>query len=368
MQDLNRVNILLAWFLASYWRKGLLAALLLMLLVVAAAVLAWRYFQYWLDQPLAIAAPGYRYELLPGQSLGHLAAQMSADGVLDQPVLLRISGRLQQAHKIHAGEYFFAPGTTPKTLMAKLLKGEVVLYQVTLVEGWTYRQALAALAEAPGVKSLLPGRSLEQQKQLMGIDEAALEGWFFPDTYSFSRNTSDVELLKQAYKKMRQHLEQAWASRADNLPYKSPYEALIMASIIERETGHHSERDQIAGVFVRRLQRGMKLQTDPTVIYGMGDSYVGKISRKHLQEVTPYNTYVIDGLPPTPISLPSAASIQAALHPAPGDALYFVAKGDGTSEFSATLAEHNAAVRRYQLKRRADYRAAPPPRDQLPQP
>jgi UPF0755 protein len=187
-----------------------------------------------------------------------------------------------------------------------------------------------------------------------------LEGRIFPDTYSFSRNTSDVEILRNGYHKMVALLSEEWEQRAADLPYKTPYEALIMASIIERETGHHSEREQIAGVFVRRLQQGMKLQTDPTVIYGMGDDYKGKIGRKNLLQPSAYNTYVIDGLPPTPIALPSAASIHAALHPAGGNALYFVAKGDGTSEFSDTLAEHNAAVRRYQLQRRKDYRAAPP--------
>ncbi|ACE86155.1 endolytic transglycosylase MltG [Cellvibrio japonicus] len=347
-------------FIVSLWRKLLILVFVVLLVALGLAYGAWRYFNYWLDQPLAIPAEGYVYELKPGQSLGHLAAQLGADGVLEHPVLLRVYGRLQNAHKIHAGEYRFDVGATPKSLVSKLLKGEVILYQVTIVEGWTYAQALDAVGKSPYLRHLLTGKDMEAQKVLLGLEDMHPEGWFFPDTYSFPRNTTDVDLLRQAHQKMRHELERAWENRAGQLPYKTPYEALIMASIIERETGHHAERDQIAGVFVRRLQQGMRLQTDPTVIYGMGEKYQGRISRKHLQEATAYNTYVIDGLPPTPIALPSAASIRAALHPADGNALYFVAKGDGTSEFSATLSEHNAAVRRYQLKRRADYRSSPP--------
>jgi len=332
-----------------------------LLLGAIGAGIAWHYFQSWLDVPLFLPPNGYHVELKSGQSLGHVATQMATEGVLDYPHLLKLYARLQSAHKIHAGEYFFAVGTTPRQLLAKLVRGDVVLYQVTLLEGWTYAQVLDALSKESHLEHKLREKTPEEQKRLLGINESHLEGWFFPDTYSFSRNSTDIGLLKQAHQKMRDFLEQEWAGRAENLPYKTPYEALIMASIVERETGHHSERDQIAGVFVRRLQRGMKLQTDPTVIYGMGDAYQGRIFRKHLQQPTPYNTYVINGLPPTPIALPSAASIKAALHPAAGNALYFVAKGDGTSEFSASLEQHNAAVRRYQLKRRSDYRSAPPP-------
>lgn len=325
-----------------------------------AAFFAWSYLQTWLESPLAIPERGYQIELKSGQSLGHLTTQMSHDGVLTYPFFFKIYSRLKPANKIHAGEYFFAVGTTPKQLLDKLIRGEVILYHLTILEGWTYKQALDAISKEPLLEHNLSGKTPEEQRNLLGITETPLEGWFFPDTYSFRRYSSDIGLLKQAHQKMRDFLEREWEQRAEDLPYKNAYEALIMASIIERETGHRSERDKIAGVFVRRLARGMKLQTDPTVIYGMGDAYQGKISRKHLQLPTPYNTYVITGLPPTPIALPSAAAIRAALHPAPGNALYFVAKGDGTSEFSASLEEHNAAVRRYQLKRRADYRSTPP--------
>lgn len=321
----------------------------------------WFYVQDWLKTPLQISGDGYVYELKQGQSLGHLANDLGVAGVLNHPRLLRLYARFNNANKVHAGEYFFPQGTTPESLLQKLIRGEVILYQVTFVEGWTVKQALAALEKLDSIHHQLAGKSAADQLALLALPVKDLEGWIFPDTYSFSRNTSDVEIVQNAYRKMQTLLETEWEKRAPNLPYKNTYEALIMASIVERETGHHSERDQIAGVFVRRLQQGMKLQTDPTVIYGMGDSYKGRITRKNLEEPTAYNTYVIAGLPPTPISLPSAASIKAALNPAPGKALYFVAKGDGTSEFSDTLDAHNQAVRRYQLNRRSDYRAAPPP-------
>lgn len=328
---------------------------------VLVAVFTWIYVQRWLVTPLGIQEEGYTYELKQGHSLSHLANDLGVAGLLPHPRLLRLYARFNKVNKVHAGEYFFAPGTTPESLLQKLIKGDVVLYQVTFVEGWTVKQALAALEKLDSVDKQLAGKSATEQIALLALPVKDLEGWFFPDTYRFSRNTSDIEILQNAYRQMQTLLDAEWEKRAPDLPYNNSYEALIMASIIERETGHHSERDQIAGVFVRRLQQGMKLQTDPTVIYGMGDTYKGRITRKDLTEATPYNTYVISGLPPTPISLPSAASIKAALNPAAGSALYFVAKGDGTSEFSDNLTDHNRAVRRYQLNRRSDYRAAPLP-------
>lgn len=338
---------------------GLAIAICLVALLFAAIV--WVYVQNWLKTPLNISSEGYTYELKQGQTLGHLANDLSAQKLLEYPRLLRLYARLTDTSKVHAGEYFFAQGTTPETLLEKLGKGEVVLYQVTFVEGWTFKQAVTVLENNSSVRHELSGKTEKEQLALLNLPIEHPEGWFFPDTYSFSRNTSDIEILQKAYHRMEQLLNAEWEKRAPGLPYKNAYEALIMASIIERETGHHSEREQIAGVFVRRLQQGMKLQTDPTVIYGMGDKYRGRIARKNLEEATAYNTYVIGGLPPTPIALPSAASIKAALNPAAGNALYFVAKGDGTSEFSDTLDAHNQAVRRYQLNRRSDYRAAPPP-------
>lgn len=339
----------------------LIVAVAIYLAGLLTAMGAWLYVQQWLRTPLAIPGEGYTYELKVGETLGHLANDLGAQHIIKYPRLLRLYARVVNANKVHAGEYFLAPGTTPEVLLKKLRDGDVVLYQVTFVEGWTFKQALTALHANDHVRHLLANKSEADQLALLDLPVSHLEGWFFPDTYSFSRHTSDVEILKKSYRKMQEFLQREWDQRAPGLPYKDAYEALIMASIIERETGHHSERDQIAGVFVRRLQLGMKLQTDPTVIYGMGDIYKGKIARKDLQAATPYNTYVIQGLPPTPIALPSAASIRAALNPAAGKYLYFVAKGDGTSEFSETLEAHNQAVRRYQLNRRSDYRAAPPP-------
>ena len=341
--------------------KLLAAAAAIFLAILLSLLAAWFYVQHWLKAPLDIPEQGYVYELKQGYSLGHLANDLGSSGILRHPRLLRLYARIEDANKVHAGEYFFPQGTTPKSLLQKLLKGDVVLYQVTFVEGWTAKQALAALEKLDTVDHQLVGKSTAEQLALLALPVNDLEGWIFPDTYNFSRNTPDVEIVQNAYRKMQALLDAEWEIRAPNLPYKNTYEALIMASIVERETGHHSERNQIAGVFVRRLQQGMKLQTDPTVIYGMGDSYNGRITRKNLEEATAYNTYIIPGLPPTPISLPSAASIKAALNPAPGRTLYFVAKGDGTSEFSESLDAHNQAVRRYQLNRRSDYRAAPPP-------
>ena len=329
----------------------------LIVLTLLAGISGWLYLQHWLTTPLALPQAGYHYQLHSGRVLGHLAHDLSQQGFLQHPRLLTLYARFSNATKVHAGEYYFPHGITPQQLLEKLRKGDVVLYQVTLVEGWTFRQALTLLHSKGTIKPLLQGKTEAEQLALLALPISHPEGWFFPDTYVYPRDTTDVEILRRAYTQMQQQLQELWDSRAENLPYKDAYEALIMASIVERETGAEWERDQIAGVFVRRLQKGMRLQTDPTVIYGMGEAYKGKITRKNLQQATPYNTYVIKGLPPTPISLPGRAALQASLNPAEGDALYFVAKGDGTTHFSATLAEHNRAVRRYQLNRRSDYRS-----------
>jgi UPF0755 protein len=329
----------------------------LIVLTLLAGISGWLYLQHWLTTPLALPQAGYHYQLHSGRVLGHLAHDLSQQGFLQHPRLLTLYARFSNATKVHAGEYYFPHGITPQQLLEKLRKGDVVLYQVTLVEGWTFRQALTLLHSKGTIKPLLQGKTEAEQLALLALPISHPEGWFFPDTYVYPRDMTDVEILRRAYTQMQQQLQELWDSRAENLPYKDAYEALIMASIVERETGAEWERDQIAGVFVRRLQKGMRLQTDPTVIYGMGEAYKGKITRKNLQQATPYNTYVIKGLPPTPISLPGRAALQASLNPAEGDALYFVAKGDGTTHFSATLAEHNRAVRRYQLNRRSDYRS-----------
>jgi UPF0755 protein len=240
-------------------------------------------------------------------------------------------------------------------------RGEVVQYSLTLVEGWSFRQVRTALERQSKLELTLTGLSDAQLMARLGYPGVNPEGRFFPDTYRFVRGMSDLDLLKQAYVRLEQVLAEEWQGRADGLPYKAPYDALIMASIIEKETGVPEERGEIAGVFVRRLRIGMRLQTDPTVIYGLGERYNGKLTRAHLREPTAYNTYVIDGMPPTPIAMVGREAINAALHPVAGKSLYFVARGDGSHVFSNSLEAHNRAVREYQLTRREDYRSSPAP-------
>jgi len=340
-------------------KRCILRFLAVVLMAVIAAAGLWITFQNWLTTPLNVPQTGFQYELESGKSLSHLSRDLENQKVLTHARWLNWYARYFQKEKIHPGEYLLESGITPLGLLDKLNRGDIILHQVTFLEGWNFKQVMAALNQEPNVKHLLADKSDVERLQMLNLPIEHPEGWFFPDTYRFSRGTSDVEILTQAYNAMRKTLGELWADRAENLPYKSEYEALIMASIIEKETGTASERNQIAGVFVRRLQLGMRLQTDPTVIYGMGETYTGKIGRNHLVAPTLYNTYVIDGLPPTPIALPSKASLHAALHPDGGKALYFVAKGDGTSVFSETLLEHQRAVIRYQLQRSPDYRSTP---------
>lgn len=335
---------------------GLVTLALVAFLIVA---FIWFRFQAWLSQPLNIPAGGFQYELASGKSLSHVSKDLSSQQILSNPRWLNWYARYYQKEKIHPGEYFFELGTTPQTLLEKLNRGDIVLHQITFLEGWTFKQILESLSREENLKQLLNGKSDAERLKLLNLPITNLEGWFYPDTYRFSRGTSDVEILTQAYDAMRKMLWELWETRAPDLPYKSDYQALILASIVEKETGSSDERTKIAGVFVRRLQLGMKLQTDPTVIFGMGDLYKGKITRKDLTSPTPYNTYVIPGLPPTPIAIPGKASLHAALHPDASKALYFVAKGDGTSHFSESLSEHQRAVVKYQLQRRDDYRSTP---------
>ncbi|RDE25318.1 endolytic transglycosylase MltG [Motiliproteus coralliicola] len=298
----------------------------------------------------------------PGTSFNALLDKLSQQQVIDEPLLFKLHARQQKlAHRIKAGEYLLEPGLTHDGLLQLLVQGKVRSYQVTLVEGQRVSDFIARLQAHPQIKKTLDfDDPLQLAKQLQ--IEGSAEGWIYPDTYQFTRGTSDLELLKRAYQRMQQILEQEWAAKQDKLPIKTPYEALILASIVEKETGAAFERPEIAGVFSRRLIKGMRLQTDPTVIYGMGERYQGNITRADLKRKTPYNTYVIKGLPPTPIANPGREAINAVLHPADGKSLYFVAKGDGTHQFSATLAEHNKAVYKYQRRgRRSDYRSSPPP-------
>ncbi|MFL6534093.1 MAG: endolytic transglycosylase MltG [Pseudomonas sp.] len=288
--------------------------------------------------------------------------RLEADGLIKDAFWLRIYWRFNLADQpLHSGEYRMVPGMTMEALIGVWKRGDVVQYSVTLVEGWNFRQVRAALAKDEKLQQTLAGLSDSQVMDRLGHSGVFPEGRFFPDTYRFVRGTTDADLLKKAYDRLDDVLAKEWAQRAADVPYNQPYQALIMASLIEKETGVPQERGQIAGVFVRRLRLGMLLQTDPTVIYGLGERYTGKLTRAHLKEENPYNTYLIPGLPPTPIAMVGREAIHAALNPADGNSLYFVARGDGSHVFSDDLETHNNAVREFQLKRRADYRSSPAP-------
>lgn len=297
-----------------------------------------------------------------GATPGALLTRLQDEEVLHGAFWLRLYWRFNLAGQaLHSGEYRLKPGMSGDDLLELWREGDVVQYSLTLVEGWTFHQFRELLARQPKLEATLAGLSDEEVMKRLGKAGVVPEGQFFPDTYRYVRGMRDIDLLKLAYQRMERILDQEWQSRSGDLPYKDPYQALIMASLVEKETGVPQERPQIAGVFVRRLQKNMLLQTDPTVIYGMGERYSGKISRADLREPTPYNTYVIAGLPPTPIAMPGREAIHAALNPADGQSLYFVARGDGSHVFSDNLDDHNKAVQEYQLKRRADYRSSPAP-------
>jgi UPF0755 protein len=321
---------------------------------------------YWqqnsaLQQPLNLTQEKL-LDVPSGSSPTGVLNRLQADGVIKDAFWLRLYWRFNlQGQSLHSGEYRMAPGMNAESLLDLWQKGEVVQYSVTLVEGWTFRQVRAALAKQVKLEQTASDLSDTELMAKLGHPDVFPEGRFFPDTYRYVRGMTDVELLKQAYNRLDEVLQEEWEKRAADVPYTDPYQALIMASLVEKETGVPQERGQIAGVFVRRLQQGMLLQTDPTVIYGLGDRYNGKITRALLKEPTPYNTYVISGLPPTPISMVGREAIHAAMHPVAGNSLYFVARGDGSHVFSADLDAHNAAVKEFQLKRRADYRSSPAP-------
>jgi len=336
-------------------RRGLLITGLLVLVVIGSMALAAAWFERALDQPMAVPGDEYVLDIAPGSSLKAVTARLAADGVLGQPLLLELHARRSGEHRqIRAGEYAVFPGTTPRQLLELLVAGRVKLHPVTLVEGWTVPELIRALHRHPVLRATLDSTDPEQVAATLGLDWPHAEGLFFPDTYLVTRGTTDVELLRRAHAAMRERLERLWQERPGDLPLDDPYELLILASIIERETALDRERSQVAGVFIRRLRLGMRLQTDPTVIYGLGDGFSGPLTRNHLTSDTPWNTYTRSGLPPTPIGLPGAASLRAAIAPDDGQALYFVATGraDGSHEFSRTLEEHNAAVRRYRQRLR----------------
>ena len=351
---------------ARYWKFELIRKLVLLLQIglVSAGLLlgfsAWK-LDSALKQPLNLTQEQL-LDVPAGSTPTGTFNRLEADGVLDGAFWLRLYWRFNlDGQPLHSGEYRMTPGLTAEGLIGLWQRGEVVQYSLTLVEGWNFRQVRSALAKHEKIVQTLSGLSDSQVMDKLGHPGVFPEGRFFPDTYRFVRGMTDVEFLKKAYNRLDDVLAQEWSKRAADAPYTDPYQALIMASLVEKETGVPEERGQIAGVFVRRMKIGMLLQTDPTVIYGLGERYNGKLTRAHLKEANPYNTYMIAGLPPTPIAMVGREAIHAALNPVSGSSLYFVARGDGSHIFSDDLDAHNAAVREFQLKRRADYRSSPAP-------
>lgn len=332
-------------------RRTWTAAALAILVAIAGSWFGWReHEQNWLRQPIAGLEQALIFEVPAGASLTGVADALKASGVLDEPgAWVRHAKRSGVATRIQTGEYELLPGTTPAALLEQFVAGEVLLHTLTLPEGWTIRQALAAIQSHPQVTVELKGLTEKQWMARIGLGDRHPEGQFFPDTYRFARGTSDRELLIQAHARLQRELQSAWQRRAPDLPFETPYEALILASLVEKETGAVDERPLIAGVFVNRLRKGMRLQTDPSVIYGLGESFDGNLRRRDLQTDTPYNSYTRAGLPPTPIALTGRAALEAAVRPAATDALYFVATGmgDGRHFFATSLVAHNDNVARH---------------------
>jgi UPF0755 protein len=325
--------------------KGLVGLVVLALALAAAAY-------FWVIGPMSLrgsAATPVDLTIEPGTSAKAIAQAVADAGVDTSPTLLyawfRLSG---QSRQMRAGSYEIAPGTSPKRLLSMLVRGEESLRTVTMVEGWNWRQVRQALAKAEHLKPDSRALSDEALMTQLGRPGVAPEGRFYPDTYSYAKGSSDLAVLKRAMKAMDKQLQHAWEVRQPGAALQSPDQALILASIVEKETGKAQDRAQISGVFNNRLRIGMRLQTDPTVIYGLGEAFDGDLRRVHLTTDNPWNTYTRGGLPPTPIAMPGKASLLAAVQPAKTSAIYFVAKGDGSSHFSATLDEHNRAVNRYQ--------------------
>ena len=300
---------------------------------------------------IQLDSPETFYDLQSGSTIHSISRDFEQRGWIRHKEYLRIYAKLNGLSAIKAGEYELSNDLRIVDLLKNFVLGKVILHQITLIEGWNIKQTIAAIQHNDKLKKTLSDVQVDEIMQVLGYPDLHPEGQFLPDTYTFSRNTTDRDLLKTAHVAMDDVLNKAWQQRAENLPLATPYEALILASIVEKETGVVEERPLIAGVFTTRLRKKMKLQTDPTVIYGMGDDFKGNIKRKHLLQDTPYNTYTRKGLTPTPISMPGREAIKAVLHPREEGYLYFVAKGDGSHYFSKTLKEHNAAVRKYQLKK-----------------
>ena len=330
--------------------RFLLKSLLLLVFLGAAAIAG--YGWWYAVTPLQLARLPLDFEIAPGSHLRGAMDQLERAGVRVQRQEFELLARaLHRERAIKAGSYELTQPTTPRQLLDKLTRGDVTQAEVRLIEGWTFAQFRMVLNESPDLRHDTAGLTDEQILARLQATETHPEGLFFPDTYLFARGSSDLAVLRRAYRAMQRHIKAEWEGRDQDLPYGSIYEALIMASIVEKETGRETERDQIAGVLVNRLRIGMRLQVDPTVIYGLGAAFDGNLKKVHLLTDGPYNTYTRAGLPPTPIAMPGRASLRASLHPAKTDALYYVSRGDGSSHFSRNLNEHNDAVNKYQLKR-----------------
>lgn len=337
------------WVFSLFLLAGMLGA-------AASGLWVWQDIQRFSSTALNVATPDATFDVARGSHVRGIIHQLRRERVSSAaPFYWRVLARQMDVDgKLHAGEYELNPGITPRELLRKMAAGEVRQHHFLIVDGWTFRQLRVALANDAGLKQTLTTQTDAEIASGLGIESGQPEGWFLPETYAWVKGEADIDVLRRAHHAMQRTLDALWAKRAADLPLKTPYEALILASIIERETGIGSERAQIGGVFTRRLKLNMRLQTDPTVIYGIGASYDGNIRRRDLETDTPYNTYTRFGLPPTPIALPGKPAIEAALQPAPGDALYFVAIGDGSGRhmFSVDLPAHNRAVSDYLKNRR----------------
>lgn len=315
----------------------------------------WMDYQSALTKPVLVGETVY-IEIAKGDSLNRIIGKLVAQKLAVKPFWFKVIALQENAlKKLKAGEYELASGLTLPEIIALFVQGKTKQHAITFPEGWSFKEILHEIEKNPHIEHTLSSidfKSVMSKLESKAAAPASPEGLIFPDTYFFEKHTPDVSLLKRAYDKMQRVLQQEWLNKAENLPFKTPYEALILASIVEKETGVVAERPLIAGVFIRRLERNMLLQTDPTVIYGMGESYQGNIKSKDLTTATPYNTYIISGLPPTPIAMPGRDALHAVLHPAKDDSLYFVARGDGTHVFSATLKDHNSAVDKFQRNKK----------------
>lgn len=329
-------------------KRVFIALLVLVLIGAAGAVGGYYYWQSRLEAPLALDEP-MLYQVPAGAGFNQVVAQLESQGVVEDAWAFQLLAKVEpdRVPRLRTGEYQLLPAMSGLEMMALLGSDNVVTYPLTIPEGWSFKQMRELLNTAPKLNHRTAELSDAEVMTLLDREDTFPEGWFFPDTYRYHLGMSDVDILRQSLARMERILQEVWAERADDLTIDSAYEALIMASLIERETGAPEERREIAGVFKRRMEQGMRLQTDPTIIYGMGERYEGRISHADIREATPYNTYVIDGMPPTPIAMPGRASLEAAVNPLPGESLYFVARGDGTHHFSSSLREHNNAVNRY---------------------